>query len=174
MKKIVLRYGIYSTIFIIALMSVFFFLVRNLNYDKQEVAGYLSMLVSMVFVFFGIKHYRNEKNNGFLTFGQGLKVGVLIVLFPSVCFGLFDVLYTSVLNPHWMSDYTNYYLTHFKQSLPTAEFEVKKRQLEASMKLFSNPLMQFFIMFITVFIIGFIVTIISALALRRKPAVAIA
>ena len=35
-------------------------------------------------------------------------------------------------------------------------------------------IMQFFIMFVTVFIIGFIVTIISTLALRRKPAVAIA
>jgi len=174
MKQIILRYGIYSTIFIIALMSVFFFLVRNLDYDKQEVAGYLSMLVSMIFVFLGIRHYRNEKNNGFLTFGQGLKIGVLIVLFPAVCFGLFDVLYTSVLNPHWMSDYNNYYLTHFKQSLPAAEFEAKKKQMEASMKLFSNPVTQFFIMFITVFIIGFIVTIISALALRRKPRVAIA
>jgi hypothetical protein len=174
MKKIILRYGIYSTIFIIFLMSVFFFLVRNLDYDKQQVAGYLSMLVSMIFVFFGIRHYRNEKNDGFLTFGQGLKVGVLIVLFPAVCFGLFDVLYTSVLNPHWMTDYTNYYLTHFKQSLPVAQFEVKKRQLEDSMKLFSNPVAQFFIMFLTVFVIGFIVTIISALALRRKPTVAIA
>jgi hypothetical protein len=48
------------------------------------------MLLAMVFVFLGIRHFRDHENEGMLTFGQGLKIGVLIVLIPAVAFGLFD------------------------------------------------------------------------------------
>ena len=142
----------------------FFILFKNLDYKTLEATGYLTMLLSMVFVFFGIRHYRNEKNNGILSFGQGLKLGLLIILIPSVFFGLFDVFYTEVINPNWVEDIYD----SMKRSMTPAEFEVKRKEFESQMELFSNPFFQFLIMFATVFIIGFIVTIISALSLQRK------
>lgn len=168
MKQTAVRFGFYSMITILVLSCIhFFILMDRLDYDQLEVIGYLTMVLSMIFVFFGIRYYRNEKNDGALTFGQGLKIGVLIVLFPSIFFGAFDVLYTEVLNPNWKNQYTTHYLEQFSK-LPDAQYQAKKQQLEETMKLFSNPFMQFLLMFITVFVIGFIVSIISALALRRK------
>src|SRR5688500_3200305 len=102
MKQTAIRYGIYSVLIILILSSVHvFILIKNLSYDQMEIAGYLIMLLSMIFFYFGLRYYRDEKNNGILTFGQGLKLGTLIVLFPSIAFGLFDVLYVKVLNPNW-------------------------------------------------------------------------
>ena len=166
MKQTAIRYGMYSLLIILILSCVhFFILMKKLDYNQMEIAGYLTMLLSMIFVYFGLRYYRDEKNNGILTFGQGLKLGSLIVLFPSIFFGLFDVLYVKVLNPDWESDA----LAGMKRGgMSDAEFQTKSTEFTRDVELFSNPFFQFVIMFLTVFIIGFIVTIISSLALRRN------
>lgn len=169
MQKIVLRYGLYAMLFIVALSALEFFVLNDLlSSSLQEVAGYLTMLLSMVFVFLGMRQYRDKWNNGQLSFGQGLKVGILIVLIPSVAFGLFDLLYTEVLHPGWMDEYYANYIAKLKASTPPAQLDAALQKANAQKEMFSNPLLQFLLMSATVFIIGLIVTIISALTLRRR------
>lgn len=171
MQKIVLRYGLYATLFIVALSALEFFVLNNLlSSSLQEVAGYLTMLLSMVFVFLGMRQYRDKWNNGQLSFGQGLKVGILIVLIPAVAFGLFDLLYTEVLHPGWVDEYYANYIAQIKANTPPDQLETALKKANAQKEMFSNPLIQFLLMAATVFIIGLIVTIISALTLRRKKA----
>jgi Protein of unknown function (DUF4199) len=174
MQKIVLRYGLYATLFIVAMSALEFFILNDLLSDTlQEVAGYLTMLLSMVFVFFGLKQYRDKYNNGRLSFGQGMKIGILIVLIPSVAFGLFDLLYTEVLHPGWVDEYYANYIAKLKASTPPGQLEEALQKANAQKEMFSNPWMQFLLMSATVFIIGLIVTIIASLTLRRsRPAIA--
>ena len=145
-----------------------------MSWETAEIAGYLSMILSMIFVFMGIRYYRDHVNNGILSFGQGLKVGVLIVLVPSIAFGLFDLLYTEVLNPSWGDDYYGYYVQKIKESAPANQVESKLKELQEQREMFGNPVFQFLLMALTVFIIGFIVTIISSLALMKKKRTALA
>ena len=174
MKSTIYRYGIYAMLTMLLLSAVHFFLIMpNVNLANAEVVGYLTMLLSMIFVFVGIKHYRDKVNNGVLSFWQGLKIGVLIVLIPSVAFGLFDILYTEVINPDWLNNYYNEMIEQTKRSTAPEKLDAALKDLETSKNIFSNPLLQFLLMAATVFIIGFIVTIISSLTLRRsKTAVA--
>jgi small-conductance mechanosensitive channel len=173
MQKIVLRYGLYAMLFIVALSALEFFVLNDLlSASLQEVMGYLTMLLSMVFVFLGMRQYRDKWNNGQLSFGQGLKVGILIVLIPSVAFGLFDLLYTEVLHPGWVDEYYAKYIDRIKASTPPAQLEAALQKANDQKEMFSNPLLQFLLMSATVFIIGLIVTIISALTLRRRKLVA--
>lgn len=174
MKPTVFRYGIYSMLSIIVLSAIEVFLIQpNTNYQISEIAGYLIMLISMIFVFIGIKYYRDHVNGGSLTFGQGMKVGVLIVLIPSVAFGLFDILYTKVINPDWMENYYAKMVENIKKTTAPEKLDATLKNLEMNKEIFSNPLLEFLLMAVTVFIIGFIVTIISSLALRRnKTAIA--
>src|SRR5688572_16045909 len=168
MKPTIFRYGIYAALTIIILSAIHVFLIMPYaSYGESEIAGYLTMLISMVFVFLGIKHYRDQVNNGSLTFGQGLKTGVLIVLIPAVFFGLFDILYTEVINPSWKDDYYNHYIEQVKTSTAPEKLDAELKKLEAQKGMFSSPVMQFLLMAGTVFVIGFIVAIISALTLRR-------
>ncbi|MGZ5220018.1 MAG: DUF4199 domain-containing protein [Chitinophagaceae bacterium] len=111
MKLTIIRYGIYAASAIVILSAIhFFILLPNSSYETAEIAGYLTMILSMIFVFAGIRHYRDNVNDGYLSFTQGLKVGALIVLIPAVAFALFDILYTKVLNPSWGDAYLNYYI----------------------------------------------------------------
>ena len=173
MKSTIYRYGIYATLTIVGLGWGAFFLLKNAGQSLQVVAGYLSMLLAMIFVFLGIRHFRDRVNDGYLSFGQGLKIGVLIVLIPAVAFGLFDILYTEVLNPTWKEDYYSKYIENLRKSVAADKLDAAIKKAEKEKEMFSNPGFQFLLMGGTVFVIGFIVTIISSLTLRRtKTAVA--
>lgn len=168
MKSTVYRYGLYSMLVLVLFSFGAFFLLKNAALGLQEAAGYLSMLLSMIFVFLGIRHFRNNVNDGYLSFGQGLKIGVLIVIIPAVAFGLFDLLYTEVINPTWKEDYYTKYIEGLRKSVAADKLDSAIKKAEKEKEMFSNPVIQFLLMGGTVFIIGFIVSIISSLTLRRS------
>lgn len=168
MKKTVLRYGLYGAAAICILMLVSWFLGKGLDFDTQEVIGYATMIVSLSFVYFGIKHFRNQENNGVITFGKALWIGVLISLLTALAFGILDVIYVKYINPDFMTEYYETILLDLKESLPPEEFETKRAEIESQKELFSSAWMNFVIMSMTVFVIGFIISLISALILQRK------
>jgi hypothetical protein len=173
MKKIVFRYSIYAAIAIVVFGMLNLLLVKRASYTVQEIAGYLSILVSMIFVFLGIRQYRDKVNGGYLTFGQGMKVGILIVLIPAVFFGLFDILYTQVIDPSWGENYYNHFIEEAKRTTAPDKLAAKLKEIEDQREFWSNPVMQFLLMAATVFIVGTIVAIISSITLsKKKPAFA--
>jgi hypothetical protein len=168
MKKTVLRYGGFSVLF----MTLFFiaddFIIGNkLDYNAKEIIGYIGILVSTLFIWFGIKYYRDRHNNGLLSFGQGMKVGLLILILPSIAFGIFNVIYV-MMNPEFMDSYYQFKLSEIPANLPPAERQAMISEVENGKEFFSHPAVQFGVMFMTVFAVGLIVTVISALTLRRS------
>lgn len=174
MRSTVLRYGFYGVIVLIISGIIQVIIYPKCNFEIQEVFGYLTILVSMIFVFLGIRHYRDHVNNGLLSFGQGLKIGILIVLIPAIFFGLFDLLYSKVLNPSWQSEYLAHYTEKLRKATPPDKLQAALDKLNSQMEMFNNPVMEFLLMFVTVFIIGFIVTVISSLTLMRKQKISLA
>ncbi|HEY0680038.1 MAG TPA: DUF4199 domain-containing protein [Chitinophagaceae bacterium] len=170
MKKTVLRYGLLSSLVIVILFFLaWLFFGSDNNYASQEIVGYASIIVALLFVFFGIKHYRDHENEGKLSFGQGMKLGVLIVLIPSIAFGLFNVFYVLVLDPQFVEKYYQSQLDTMQKTLSAADFEIQRSKMESQRALFGNPAVNFILMFLTVFIMGVIVTVISSLILKRNP-----
>lgn len=168
MKKTVLRYGLLSALTIVILFTLSWLIFHDSNFEAQEVFGYTSMVLSLLFVFFGIKHFRDKENGGQLTFGQGMKIGVLIVLIPALIFGVFDIIYTTFMNPGFMDRYYSAEVARMQQSMSATEFQAAKATLDSQKEMFSKPGVAAFVMFLTVFIIGVIMTVISSLILKRS------
>jgi hypothetical protein len=160
-------YGI-CTILAVFLTSWLTLSGREDNYGTREVVGWTGIVLSVSFVFFGLKYYRDKQNGGNLSFGEGLKLGLLITLFPSIAFGLFNVLYILVLDPGFLDRYYTYQMAQLGTSLPPAELQSKVKEIQDARKMFDNPFIQFIVMFLSVFAIGLIITIISTLVLKRK------
>ncbi|MEP3207975.1 MAG: DUF4199 domain-containing protein [Maribacter sp.] len=167
MKKTILRFGLYGigTICLISLLS--WSLVDVVDNTTGEVIGYSSMVVSLLFVYFGIKHFRDKENNGKVTFAKALLIGILISLMVSLAFGILDIIYVKFVNPDFMTEYYEGMLEQ-AQSLPSEEFEIRKAELQSEKEMFLNPYIHFFIMSMMVFVIGFIISLLSALILQRK------
>ncbi|MCH9660987.1 MAG: DUF4199 domain-containing protein [Bacteroidetes bacterium] len=169
MKTTSIKYGIYSALTIVVLFVIGWFIGKGLDlgYSGQEVVGYTTIIVSLSFVFFGIKHYRDRENDGQVSFGKALLIGILITFFAAIAFGIVDIVY-QYLNPNFTTEYYNHHVAELKTTLSGVELETKLAQMEAQRELFSSKTMSFLLMSMTVFVIGFIVSLLSALILQRK------
>ena len=168
MKKTVLRYGSFGAMTICILMLLSWFLGKDLDFTTQEIIGYATMIVSLSFVYFGIKQFRDVENNGTITLGQALLIGIMISLLTALAFGALDVIYIKYINPNFVTNYYDVTLAQMKEALSPDEFEVKLVELESQRELFSSAWMNFLIMSMTVFVIGFIISLIAAIILQRK------
>jgi multisubunit Na+/H+ antiporter MnhB subunit len=170
MKKTAFRFGMYGVYAIFGIFFLEWLIFRNNseNYDVREIVGWAGILLSTSFVYFALKYYRDKQNNGELSFGEGLKLGVLLILLPAMAFGIFNVLYILFLDPNFLDTYYNYQLEQIKKSVPLAELDSKMKAVQQEKEMFESPFVQFIVMFLSVFVVGLIVTIISTLILRRR------
>ncbi len=152
MKTTVIKFGIYGLLLAIAIFLGALYFGRDLSYGTQEVLGYTSMVASLVFVFFGIKHFRDRENEGIVSFGKALIIGLLISLITAVGFGIADYIYTTAINPDFFEEYAA---------------AMRAQGYEGDIPEFTS-FMGALLMFATVTIMGLIISIISALILQKK------
>lgn len=167
MKKTVIKFGIYSFITGIILFLSALVLAQDLSYGAQEVLGYTSMVVSVCFVYFGIKNYRDKENNGTISFGKALKIGMLITLFAALGFGIIDFIYTTFINPDFVEQFITKSMETLESNYSGEELIAKKNELKNSMEGMTSSFMAI-LMFITVLLIGFVLSLISSLVLHKK------
>ena len=171
MKNTIIKYGIYAFIAASVLFLSGFLIGKQIDLDFSTMAlfGYASMVLSLLFVFFGIKHFRDHVNNGKVSLGKAIAIGLLISLFAAVGFAIVDYIYTTSINPDFAVQYKEYSLTQLQEAnLSAAELKTKTEELEASMEMMKSSSALAFVMFLTVMIIGFIISLISGLILQRK------
>lgn len=169
MQKTVLRYGTYGFALMLSILAIEFLVFKNnYNFAVQEVIGYVTIVLSLLFVYFGIQHWRDKYNAGLLSFGQGLKLGTLITLFPSIAFGLITLLEMGVLDPEFSDKYYGHRVAQATASTPPDKLQEVLQNLQAEKEMFASPFIQFAVMFLTVFLIGIVISVISALMLQRK------
>lgn len=172
MKSTILRYGLYAaifeTVFFILYWLVFKVQITPENCHTQEVIGYLEILVSLSFVYFGVRYYRDMVNNHVVTFGKALAIGLLISLVPAVVFGLLDHLYSAVIDPNFLEKWSAIQIAELKRTTPAPELPAKLKKLNEDITLYKNPFLGWLVMFSSVMAMGVIVSIVSALILKRK------
>jgi len=168
MKNTIFKFGSYA--FITA--SFFFFsgflLGKNIDFAYQAVLGYTSMIISLTFVYFGIKYYRDKENDGKIKLTKAIKIGMLISTFAALGFMIIDYIYTTQINPNFQEEYLTHSLQELKTTLPIEEFQKRKIELTQQMQNYGGPIALAVFMFATVMVIGFIISLISALILQRK------
>jgi len=170
MNKTLVKYGIYSAAFLI-LFNVATLLIYGTDpkyYDIGEVTGYSAIVLSMVFVYFGIREYKYKELNGEIKFGKALLMGLIIAIFPAILFGIWNVIYVEIIDPEFVDKYYNHQYEKMEASLSAEEFAIEKSNMEAEKDIFSNVFLQFFVMFFTVWVIGLIASITSSIILSGK------
>lgn len=168
MKNTVIKYGFYALISGFVLFGLPFFLGMGVDFDYGELIGYTSMILSLLFVYFGIKHYRDKVNNGKVSLAKAIGIGMLIALFSAVGVAVFDYIYTSQINPDFASEYLEYSINKMKETLSPEEVKIKATKLTQEMEDYGSPIAIAFMMFASVVILGFIISLISGLILQRK------
>ncbi|BAO75320.1 DUF4199 domain-containing protein [Winogradskyella sp. PG-2] len=171
MKNTIVKYGVYAFITASVLFLAGFLIGKQIDLDFSTMAvfGYATMVISLIFVYFGIKHFRDHINEGKVSLGKALIIGLLISLFSAIGFAIVDYIYTTSINPDFAVEYKDNAMTQLTEANLTAkELKIKVDELKASMGMMESSSFMAFIMFGTVMIIGFIISLISGLILQRK------
>jgi hypothetical protein len=169
MKNIIIKKGLYSAalLIMINLLSLLIIGTDPSNYGIGEIIGYSAIVLSLGFVILGIRQYNLLYDDS--NFLKNMAIGSGISFFPSLWFGVYNIVYVKWIDPDFMKNYTNYSLENMKTSMSAAQFEVAKAKMIEDLAIFENLYFQFFIMFMTVFIIGLIITVLSSMFLKLKP-----
>lgn len=152
MKQTIFKYGGYGAIAGFLIFVIHLALGKNLDFGTLEILGYVSIFVSLSFIYFGIKHYRDKVNNGTVSLGKAISIGVLISVLVGIGIGIADYIYTQYINPDFFEDYT--------------QMLIEEGRGDEVIEMTSTMGALFMLVLVTV--IGFIISLISGLILQRK------
>jgi hypothetical protein len=172
-KKIILTYGLIAGAIVAAFMVYGTYKMNQEDFEPSMVLGYAGMLVAYVFVFLGVKNYRDNYNNGAITFGKAFKIGMLISLIAATIYvGVWLIEYYCFF-PDFMDKYATVMVKNWqKEGLTIAEIKVKTDEMMMYKELYKNPIWVILITYSEILLpIGILVPIISALILKRKTAI---
>ena len=161
MRNFVVRYGILGGSISIALGIMNWLMIAQPFGPKiSELLGYTSIVISLLTIPFGIKYYRDKINNRLVSFTEAFKIGMGISLITSLIMGLYGALFFAIEGERFKA-WQEKWLT------PT-ELEQIRVQAAAMPEYMQSPIFQGVIMFIMVFLIGFVINILSTVVLVRK------
>lgn len=141
----------------------------NLDYDTSMLIGYASMLIAFSLVFVGIRNYRDKYNEGVISFGKAFKIGSIIVLIASTMYVISWLIDFFWFIPDFLEKYSAHTLTKLKASgASPAEIAAKTQEMSVFAKRYKNPFFNALITYTEILPVGLLVTLISALILKRK------
>src|SRR5690242_7481567 len=98
MKNIVLKFGIYSGLVSATLMFFTTFFVDRIGFDNGVYVGYTAILISLLFVYFGVRSYRDNVLGGQITFARAFNAGILITLISCTFYvGMWLIVYYNLM-----------------------------------------------------------------------------
>jgi hypothetical protein len=171
MKKTIITFGLISGAILSGMMVITLPFVKNQEFvQKAEIIGYTTMVLSFLLVFFGIRSFRDNVADGTITFGRAFQVGILITLISCACYVLtWEILYFNFMHD-FVDKYAAVMVEQVRASGGTPEaIQTKLQQMKRFKELYENPLINAAITFIEPFPIGLGITLLSSLALRKKP-----
>ena len=171
MKKIVLTFGLISGAITAGLMLANVRFTDQIGFDRGLIVGYTVLVLGFLLVFFGIRSYRENVGAGYISFGRAFKVGILISLISSLIY----IVTWEIAFQNWLYDfpekYTSYVIEKARASGASAE-EIARQTNEwnGTWALYrSNFLVRAAFTFIEPFPVGLLITLISAVILRKRP-----
>lgn len=139
------------------------------NFGNSEVVGFSVMFLSMVPVFLGTRAYRNKYfQDSAFSFGKGLVSSLIITGIATLVFYIGNVVVYEVLAPDFLSEFSPIYYDYMVEQATT---EAEKAKIMAEFESFkpyaNNGFLYGIVMSASVLIFGLIISLISALTLKR-------
>ncbi len=169
MRKIIVTFGLISGAISSLMMIAVVTFGGRIGFDRGAIIGNTSIVLSFLMVFVGIRTYRDNIGDGQITFLKAFAVGLSITLISCIVYvATWEVIYYNLIPGYWDA-----YGAHLVRKLAAAgaspaAVQAKLEQVRKYKELYKNPFFNAVLTFIHPFPIGLVITLFSALVLRRK------
>jgi hypothetical protein len=175
MKKIVFVYGTIAGV----ILGAMWFITSPLwdkgiiTFDNGMFVGYATMVVALSLVFFGVKSYRDNQQNGKITFGRAFQVGILITLIASVLYALSWEVALRTVSKGFSVEMEKHYAENLKEDAQKegkseTEVQAELDMMKKNFELYENPIVRFGFTLMEILPVGLIITLLTAALLKKK------
>jgi hypothetical protein len=170
MKKIIIVYGLIAGVIVATVMAISTTVYHSSgDFTGGMVIGYASMLIAFSMIFVGVKSYRDKHNNGIISFGKAFKIGILITLIASTIYVITWLINYYCFMPDFIEKYVAKAIADLKNSGANAiEIAKQTKKMNNYGEMYKTPFFVVIITYMEILPVGLIVTLISALILKRK------
>jgi tetrahydromethanopterin S-methyltransferase subunit F len=131
-----------------------------------NIANYL--ILPLIFIYLGCINYKKNLNNGFISFGESLKIGVSITFIAGLVYGLFNIAFNFIF-----PEFINEMISISKNEMIKQNPNITSKEMEMGltmMKKFMNPLIVFPVTLAMYSFIGLIYSlIVGAIVKNENP-----
>ena len=133
-------------------------------FELQWVGNLVGFIATILFIVLGINKFKSD-NGGFMSWGQGLKIGMGIVMISAVITVIYTLLLTNVIDPNLQAQGMAFQeQAWIDQGLSSDQIESAKEMTEK----FQSPLIISGIILIFAAFIGFIISAIVAAIMKKS------
>ncbi len=161
--KFALTYGL-----VLGIVGIVFSMMlysADMHYQAGLMVMGVSLTITLAAIILGLFQFK-KANNGFMTFGQGLKVGMGICLIGGIIGIIFNQILVNVIDPDAMAKAMEYQKS---QLLETTKMTAEQVDAQMEMgKKFSTPTMQILFGLLFSVFIGFVLSLIPALVMKKQ------
>jgi hypothetical protein len=170
MKKNVIVFGLISGLIVSVLMVIgMAWCYKSGNHDGNMILGYASMILAFSLIFVGVKNYRDKYNNGVISFGKAFKIGLYIALIASTMYVLAWLVDYYFFMPDFMDKYVAHEIEKTQSSgASAADIAAKVKEISYMKRMYSSFIWVVLFTYLEILPVGLIVSLISALILKRK------
>jgi hypothetical protein len=178
MKKNSLVFGTISGVIISTFMGVSMAVMSRGSGETdggsgRMIIGFIAMAVAFSFIFVGVKNYRDKQTGGTITFGKGFLLGFMISLIASTLYVITWGVEFHFFMPDFMDKYSAIQVKQLQESgISGAALDKALKSIEsANYNYKNNPFFFAMYTYMEILPVGILITLISALILRRKTPV---
>lgn len=169
MKRLIWIYGVLAGLICIG-WAIGFMAVGNQNhFENGMYYGYASMIIAFSMIFVAVKKYRDEFNNGVISFGKAFTIGLQITLIASTVYVVVWLIYYFTINNDFLDKYLEFAVNKMKAE-NTSQEEITKFYTEFNQmkEYYKNPFFNALITYTEILPVGLIISLICAGIFKRK------
>ena len=168
MLKKILSYGLVAGLIAGGLLSAITIGMANKPPKHGLLFGYTTMLIALSAVFVGIKKHRDADLGGVIRFWPAFGMGVAMSFIAGILYVVSWETAVAVTHLDFANNYANMLIEQQKAKGVSAEELAKLSADMATFKMqYANPLFRLPMVFIEIFPVGVLVSLVSAGLLRR-------
>ena len=164
LKSTILQYGILLGIISVVFGLMIYFL--DMHYTQEPSIGVVSIVISIAVIALGQYNFRKE-NDGYLSFSEALKIGLGIALISGIIGITYQMLLVNVLDPNTIDKMMEIAQNKLIEDQPELSQDQLDQIIDMQRKFTSPGMMAAFGLIGSLFL-GFVISLISGLILKRN------
>lgn len=164
LKSTMMTFGLILGVVSVVFQLMLFFL--EMHYQQTTAAGIVSIIIMIGVLVYAFIHYKKQ-NEGFLSLSEALKIGLGISLISALFGVIYSLILTNVLDPNTINKTIDFAFEKMRSENPEMTIDQIDMARGIAEKM-STPLISSAVQIIGALFIGFIVSLIGGLIVKKS------